>query len=215
MNHNIEDRKQESQRFQIKVLANVAGVLPLILLIGSYVRGELGFNPIETALHRTGVTAVVFLVLSLAATPLRRILKMPVLWYLRKPLGLYAAAYAFLHFLIFVWWDYGLDFGRIWAENADKPFILIGVLTLLILIVLAATSFKASQRKMGKKWTLLHKTVYLAAILAILHYLLAIKGNLLTLQGNYALPLILGGVLIVLLIMRLPVLKKRKRKKGK
>ena len=136
---------------------------------------------------------------------------MPMIWYLRKPLGLYAAAYAGLHFLIFVWWSYDFNFVRIWQENADKPFILIGVAALLILIVLAATSFKSSQRKLGKKWTKLHKTAYLAGVLVILHYLLAIKGNLLTLQGNYTLPLILGGVLIVFLALRLPVFYRSKK----
>jgi sulfoxide reductase heme-binding subunit YedZ len=212
MSHRVEDRKQESQRFQMKVLANVAGVLPLILLIGSYVRGELGFNPIETALHRTGIYAVVFLVASLAVTPLRRLLKVPLLWYLRKPLGLYAALYAGLHFLVFIWWDYGWDLRLAWVENIDKPFILIGLVTLLILIVLSATSFKFAQKKLGKKWTLLHKTAYLAAILAVLHYLLGIKGNLLKLQGAYTLPLVMGVILLVLLALRLPRKKKKKRR---
>ncbi len=208
MNQQIEDRKQESQRFQMRVLVHFGGLLPLVLLIGSYVRDELGFNPVEAALQKTGQIAAVFLVLSLAITPLRKLLKLPLLRYLRKPLGLYAAFYAALHFLTFAWWDYGLDFGLIWAEIVAKPFIIIGALALLILAVLAATSFRSVQRKMGKKWVQLHRLTYLAAILVIAHFLLAVKGNLLTLQGNYTFPLVLGGVLVVLLLMRLPGIRK-------
>lgn len=208
MNQQLEDRKQESQRFQLKVLANITGVLPLILLVGSYVRGELGFNPVEAALQKTGQIAVVFLVLTLAVSPLRRLLHIPIIRHLRKPLGLYAALYAVLHFLIFIWWDYGLDFGLIWAEISAKPFIIIGLIALVILLVLSATSFRTMQRKLGMKWVWLHRLTYLAGILAIVHYLLAVKGNLLTLQGNYALPLVLGVILLVLLALRLPFIKR-------
>ena len=208
MNQQIEDRKQESQRFQLKVLVHIAGALPLVLLIGSYVRGELGFNPVEAALQKTGQIAAIFLVLSLAVTPLRKLLHFSLIGFLRKPLGLYAAFYAAVHFLIFAWWDYGLDFQLIWGEIAARPFIIIGLAALLILLALAATSFRAAQRKMGKAWVRLHRLTYLAGILVIAHFLLAVKGNLLTLQGDYALPLILGAILLVLLALRLPFVKR-------
>lgn len=208
MNQQTDDRRQESQRFQMKVLANITGVLPLILLIGSYVRGELGFNPIEAALQDTGKIAVVFLLLSLAVTPIRKLFNFPLIRHVRKPLGLYAAFYAVLHFLIFAWWDYGLDFGLIWAEIATKPFIIIGLIALLILLALSVTSFRFFQRKMGKGWVRLHRLTYLAGILVIAHFLLAVKGNLLTLQGEYALPLILGAIMLALLAFRLPFINK-------
>ena len=208
MNQQIEDRKQESQRFQLKVLANITGVLPLVLLIGSYVRGELGFNPVETALQKTGQIAVVFLVVSLVITPLRRLFHIPIIRHLRKPFGLYAALYAALHFVIFTWWDYGLDFGLIWAEISAKPFIIIGLVALVILLVLSVTSLPSIRRKLGKSWVGLHRLTYLAGVLVILHYLLAVKGNLLTLQGNYALPLVLGTVVLVFLALRLEFIRK-------
>ncbi len=211
MYQQTDDRRQESQRFQMKVLANITGVLPLILLIGSYVRGELGFNPIEAALQDTGKIAVVFLVLTLAVTPIRKLFKFPLIRHVRKPLGLYAAFYAVLHFLIFAWWDYGLDFGLIWAEIATKPFIIIGLIALLILLALSVTSFRFFQRKMGKGWVRLHRLTYLAGILVIAHFLLAVKGNLLTLQGEYALPLILDVILLALLAFRLPSFSKKKK----
>ncbi len=96
----------------------------------------------------------------------------------------------FCTFLIFAWWDYGLDLGLIWAEIATKPFIIIGLIALLILLALSVTSFRFFQRKMGKGWVRLHRLTYLAGILVIAHFLLAVKGNLLTFQGEYALPLI-------------------------
>ncbi|MBG0786737.1 MAG: sulfoxide reductase heme-binding subunit YedZ [Anaerolineaceae bacterium] len=210
MNQHIDDRRQESQRFQMKVLANITGALPLVILIGSYVRGELGFNPVEAALQTTGKIAVVFLLLSLAVTPIRKLFHFPLIRHVRKPLGLYAALYAVLHFLIFAWWDYGLDFGLIWAEIAAKPFIVIGLIALLILFALSVTSFRVLQRKMGKGWVRLHRLTYLAGILVIAHFLLAVKGNLLTLQGDYALPLIFGAILLALLALRLPFFSNKK-----
>lgn len=205
MNNPIESRKHESQRYQLKVLAHFIGVLPLVLLIGDYVRGELGFNPIEAATRRTGRTAVIFLILSLASTPVRRLFSLRIVGFLRKPFGLYAALYAVLHFAAFAIWDFGLDFGLIWAEIRSKPFIIVGAIALLILVVLAATSFRRWQRDWGRKWVKLHRLTYLAGILAIAHYLLAVKGNLLTLEGNYTLPLILAVILIILLVLRLPI----------
>ncbi|MCB2213866.1 sulfoxide reductase heme-binding subunit YedZ [bacterium] len=204
MNNPIESRKHESQRYQLKVLAHFIGVMPLILLIGDYVRGELGFNPIEAVTQRTGRTAVIFLILSLAGTPIRRLFGLRIVGFLRKPFGLYAAFYAVLHFAAFAVWDFGLNFGLIWAEITSKPFIIVGVVALLILVVLAATSFRRWQRNWGKKWVRLHKFTYLAGGLAVAHYLLAVKGNLLTLEGNYTLPLILTVILIILMILRIP-----------
>lgn len=208
MNNQVEDRRTESQRFQLKVLAHFIGLLPLILMIGAYVRGELGFNPIEAAIQRTGKTAVIFLLLSLASTPIRRLFRLPVVGFLRKPFGLYAAFYALLHFLAFAVWDYGLNLALILNEIWTKPFIIVGLAAFLILIVLAATSFRKWQREWGKRWVWLHRLTYLAGILVIVHFLMAVKGNLLTLQGNYTLPLFLGGILLVLLTLRLPFVMK-------
>jgi sulfoxide reductase heme-binding subunit YedZ len=204
MKNKIVDRKTESQRFQLKVLSHVIGVLPLLLLIGAYVRGDLGFNPVETMLQKTGKTAVIFLLLSLAITPIRRLLRVPIIGQLRRTFGLYAALYAVIHFLVFTVWDYGLNLSLIWKEIENKPFIIVGLFALVILIVLAATSFRHWQQEWGKGWIWLHRLTYLAGILVILHYLMAVKGNLLTLQGNYTLPLVLGGILMILLILRLP-----------
>ncbi len=186
------------------VLANVGGWIPLAILLVQFFTNNLGFNPVNTILKRTGRYAVLFLILSLTITPLRKILKLNVIYRLRKPLGLFAALYAGLHFATYAIWDFQLDLNLIWRAMIDNLFILIGAAALLILIVLAGTSFRKIQKKMGKTWVWLHRTVYLAAVLVILHYLFAIKGDLLTLQGNYTQPLVAAGVLLVLFILRIP-----------
>ena len=90
----------------------------------------------------------------------------------------------------------------------------IGAAALLILIILAATSFRAVQWKMGKGWVRLHRLTYLAGLLVVAHYLLAVKGDLLTLQGDYTTPLAAAGVLIVALVLRLPFINKRLKKRA-
>jgi sulfoxide reductase heme-binding subunit YedZ len=212
MTNQNEERRQESLQHQLNVLVHFAGILPLILLLGTYTRGELGFNPIEMVIQRTGRTAAAFLLLSLSCTPINSLFKLPVVGRLRKPLGLYAALYAALHFAAFSIWDYGLNFNLIWMEIREKPFIIIGASALIILIVLAATSFRFWQRKLGKWWTWLHRLAYVAGVLLVVHYLLATKGDLFSLQGDYAAPLIAGGVLIILLILRLPFVARSLRK---
>ena len=125
---------------------------------------------------------------------------------LRKPLGLFAALYAGLHFATFAIWDYRLNLGLIWAEILNKPFILLGLVALIVLLLLAATSFRSARRLLGKAWQWLHRLVYAAGILALLHYLLAVKGDLFSLQGAYAPPLIAAGILVLLLALRIPVI---------
>lgn len=186
------------------VLAHLAGWLPLLILLLDSWRGNLGFNPIETVLRRTGRLAVLFLILSLACSPIGKILRLSGVRRLRKPLGLFAALYAGLHFLTFAIWDYQLNLGLIWSAIIEKPFILLGAAALILLLVLAGTSFKKLQKNWGKRWVWLHRTVYFAAVLAILHYLLAVKGDLFSLQGNYTPPLIAAGALLILFVLRIP-----------
>lgn len=193
----------------LQAAVHLAGILPLALFGWSALTGRLGFNPVETALRQSGRAAVLMLLLSLAITPLQKIINVPVLIRLRKPLGLYAALYAGLHFLIFAAWDYGLNPGLIWEEIRQKPFILLGLGALLILLVLAATSNRFSRKKLRAGWRWLQRAVYLAAVLAIAHYLLAVKGDLLSLQGDYTRPLIAAGVLLVLFLLRVPFIQQR------
>ena len=193
-------------------LVHLAGWLPLVILTIAYITNNLGFNPVEGFLRWTGRFAVAFLLLSLACTPLHKIFTLPAVFRLRKPLGLYAALYAALHFGTFAVWDYGFDLRLIWGEILNKPFIILGLIALVILLTLAATSFKGLRRKWGKAWIWLHRLVYPAGLLVMLHYLLAVKGDLFSLQGAYAVPLIAAGILILLLLLRLPQLHQALRR---
>ena len=202
-----DDKSMKTQTKQwTRWAVHIAGWLPLAVLIGAFFSGSLGFNPVENVLRWTGRAAVFFLLLSLVPTPAHRIFNLPWIFRLRKPLGLYAALYAGLHFAAFAIWDYRLDLSLIWAEILNKPFILLGLVALVILLLLAATSFRSSRRILGQAWTWLHRLVYAAGILAVLHYLLAIKGDLFSLQGAYAPPLITAGALILLLALRIPAI---------
>jgi sulfoxide reductase heme-binding subunit YedZ len=200
----MQDNNNKRNLYQwLLVLVHISAVLPLILLGWDVLQGNLGFNPVETVMQRTGNLGMIFLILSLSCTPINKIFNLPAVGRLRKPLGLYAALYAFLHFAVFAIWDYQLNLPLIWNELITKPFIIFGAIALLILLVLAATSFKTLQRKMGKTWVWLHRLVYLAGVLVVVHYLLSIKGDIFSFQGDYALPIIALVVVSLLLMVRI------------
>lgn len=192
----------------LKILVHLGGVLPLLLLGINAVLGNLGFNPIQTVLKHTGRSAVIFLLLSLSCTPIHNLFILPSVRRLRKPLGLYSALYAGVHLAAFTIWDYRLNFTLILSDIRNRPFILLGLIASLILLILAATSFRYCQQKLGKWWSRLHKLTYLAAVLMTLHYLLAVKGDIFSLQGAYRNPLIAASILIALFILRIPFIYK-------
>ena len=198
------DNKKNRDKNWLNLIVLIGGVLPLILLGWSALQGNLGFNPVQTVMQRTGNLGMIFLILSLSCTPINKIFKLPAVGRLRKPLGLFAALYAFLHFTAFAIWDYQLNLPLIWNEIRTKPFIIFGAIALVILLVLAATSFKSLQRKMGKTWVWLHRLVYVAGVLAVVHYLLSIKGDLFNFQGDFALPIIALVIVSLLLMVRIP-----------
>jgi sulfoxide reductase heme-binding subunit YedZ len=200
----MQDNNNKRNLYQwLLVLVHISAFLPLILLGWDVLQGNLCFNPVETVMQRTGNLGMIFLILSLSCTPINKIFNLPAVGRLRKPLGLYAALYAFLHFAVFAIWDYQLNLPLIWNELITKPFIIFGAIALLILLVLAATSFKTLQRKMGKTWVWLHRLVYLAGVLVVVHYLLSIKGDIFSFQGDYALPIIALVVVSLLLMVRI------------
>lgn len=171
--------------------------------------GNLTVNPIQLATQRTGKYALVLLVLSLACTPLNTLFGFRQALTVRRSLGLYAFLFAATHFAIFIWIDYGFEWEFIRAEIIDKRFILVGAAALTILTLLALTSFQWWMKRLGKRWKSLHKLVYLAAPLVVLHFAWARKGDLFRLQGDILLPLAFGVVVGLLLLARLPALRKR------
>jgi sulfoxide reductase heme-binding subunit YedZ len=116
--------------------------------------------------------------------------------------------YATLHMLIFVDLDYGLAWSFILQTIFEKPYIIVGVTTFLMLLPLALTSFDVWKVRLGKNWKRLHKTIYILAPLAVLHYAWSKKGDLFTLSGDIVRPLIYAAILSVLLSMRIPTVRR-------
>jgi sulfoxide reductase heme-binding subunit YedZ len=174
---------------------------PLALLVLDFFNDHLTANPIQAATLRTGLPALVLLVLSLAVTPLNTLFGWKRVVTLRRPLGLYAFLYASIHMLIFFVIDYGLDLGLIWQTITEKPYVLVGLSALLILIPLAITSTKGWQRRLGKRWKVLHRLVYLAAPLAVVHFVWLVKSDIRE-------PLLYGAAVILLLALRLPMVRR-------
>jgi len=183
-------------------------LVPLARLIWLGVNDGLGANPIEFITRSTGTWALVFLCITLAMTPLRLLTGLTVWIKLRRMLGLFCFFYACIHFFIWFWLDQNLDLQSMWADVIKRPFITMGFLTLVLLTPLALTSNQWSVRQLGRRWTLLHKLVYLIACTAIVHYWWhkAGKNDLETVS-------IYGGVIFLLLLFRLTFIKNLFRRK--
>lgn len=181
--------------------------IPLAVLAYNALTGSLTINPIQAAEQRTGDTAITFLILSISCMPINLLYGYPRILKLRRPLGLYAFMYAAIHFTIFIWLDYGFDIPLLVQEFAQKSFILVGALALIILTALALTSFDRSKIWLGKRWKKLHRLVYAASLLAVLHFALASKGDIFGLSGDILRPLLAGVLVVILLCLRLPIIK--------
>jgi len=191
--------KHRFNRFQIFV--HLGSMLPLVWIILTYLLDEYKINPIQTITHQTGRYALIWYLLSLTCTPLVTLLGFNPALKVRRALGLYAFFYASLHFLTFAVLDYRLDMAQIVTLIITKRYLIVGATALIILIALAVTSTKASMKKLGKTWQKLHKLAYPGSALVVLHYIWAVKADIRT-------PLLYGSVLAVLLVLRLPVIRK-------
>jgi methionine sulfoxide reductase heme-binding subunit len=199
---------QRNKITNLNLTVHIAAVIPFIVLAWDYLNNNLTINPVQAAEQRTGKIALVLLILSLSCTPVNTIFGFRPVLRLRRPLGVYAFAYAALHFFIFSVIDYGLDSSLLYGAIFEKPYTIVGLCALLILLALAATSWKWWMKKLGMAWKHLHQLVYAAGLLVILHYTWSIKGDLFRLQGQILQPFLFGLLLIFLLIMRLTPVRK-------
>jgi methionine sulfoxide reductase heme-binding subunit len=179
----------------LQLLTHAGALAPLAVLLWDVTRDQLGFNPIQEITARTGQAALLLLVLSLASTPLNTLFGWKQLLPLRRPLGLYAFGYVCLHLLTFLVLDFGLEWEWIWQEISEKRYILVGFAAFLLLLPLALTSTRWAMRRLGKRWKQLHRLVYVAAPLAVLHYLWLVKADIRE-------PLLYGGIVALLLLLR-------------
>ena len=181
-----------------KPLVFVACLVPLALVVGDAfgITGSLGANPVEEILDRFGNWALRFVLMTLAITPLRKLTGRNWLQRFRRMFGLFTFFYALLHFLTWLILDQGMLMSAIVEDIAKRPFITIGVASLLLLIALAATSTNGMRRRLGRRWQSLHNAVYAIAILAVWHYWWQVK-----LDSSE--PAIYAAILAVLLGYRL------------
>jgi methionine sulfoxide reductase heme-binding subunit len=185
----------------LQILVHIACLVPFALLIWDGLHNDLTANPIQEITHRTGKTALILLVLSLLCTPVNVLLGIKQALPLRRPLGLYAFFYICLHLFIFAVLDYGLDWQLIQEAIVEKRYVLVGFTAFLLLLPLAITSTKGWQRRMGKRWKRLHQAVYLAAPLAVIHFIWLVKADIRE-------PLMYGVAVAALLLLRVPPIRR-------
>jgi sulfoxide reductase heme-binding subunit YedZ len=160
----------------LKVILHLAGFLPLLWLLLSIDQGWFSADPAKDIQHFTGRMALKFLLGSLLITPLARYGKQPLLIRVRRLLGLWCFAWATLHLVSYSVLELGIsNLGLLGSELISRPYLTLGIISWLILLSLALTSFQKAQRKLGRRWQTLHNGVYLVLILAPIHYLWSVK----------------------------------------
>jgi len=178
-----------------QIFVHLASLSQFALLVFDFFSDNLTVNPIQYITQKTGKAALTLLCLSLACTPAVT-LGFKSATKVRRPLGVYACLYASCHFLTFVGLDFGFDLGLIYEAIFKKPYALVGFSAFLILLPMALTSTQGWMKRLGKKWKSLHRWVYLAGILVIVHYVWLVKSDIRE-------PLIYGAVVVFLLLMRI------------
>jgi sulfoxide reductase heme-binding subunit YedZ len=174
----------------------VGALVPLAVLGVRAIRGTLGADPVAIALNRLGLLALVFLVGALACTPAKLVLGWTWPIRLRRMLGLFAVFYAALHFATYVGVDQRFDWRVLWADVTSRRFMIVGFSAFLLLLPLAATSTDASVRRLGfKRWKALHRLAYVAAVLAVVHFIWRVKLDVTQ-------PLAYAGVVGILFLVR-------------
>jgi sulfoxide reductase heme-binding subunit YedZ len=176
-----------------KIVVFINSLVPLALMAWDWYHGQLGANPVEFLTRTTGMLTLVFLLVSLAVTPLRKVTSLQWLIQFRRMLGLYAFFYGFLHLTTYIWFDRSFNIKSTIADIYARPFIAIGMFSFFLLVPLAITSTKGWIKRLGgKRWARLHKLVYVAAIGGVVHFWMLVK-------SDTRLPIRFAFLLVVLL----------------
>ena len=185
-------------RLYLKPIVFLICLLPIILVLTDLfeISGTLGANPIENIQDRFGIWGLRFIVILLLISPLKKISGIIWLIQFRRMIGLFAFFYVLMHFLVWLLLEQSLLMPAIIEDVTKRPFITIGFIALLILLILASTSTSKIRRSMGKKWDKLHQSVYLASILGVWHFWWQVKKDITE-------PLIYGVIIFILLTYRL------------
>ncbi|MEK6281325.1 MAG: protein-methionine-sulfoxide reductase heme-binding subunit MsrQ [Acidobacteriota bacterium] len=182
-----------------KFVLLINGLVPLALLLRDVYQKRVGANPLEFVTSTTGMLTLVFLILTLAITPVRHTIRLNWLVKFRRMLGLFAFFYGFLHLATYIAFDRFFNLKSVPGDVVSRPFIALGMLAFFLLVPLAITSTnKMVQRLGGKRWSKLHKLIYLAGVAGVLHFWLLVKSDI-------RLPATFGFILALLLAHRLLV----------
>ncbi len=187
--------------FWRRVLIFSLSLIPLVVIVYKTFTSQLGADPAKSIVLFTGEWAIYFLFITLAVTPLRRFITYKNFHFRwlqihRRMLGLFALFYAVLHVLAFLVFILGLDFSRFGKELVERPYILVTIPAVILLIALGVTSTKAMMRRLGKNWIRLHRSIYLIAFLAWVHVFMQVR-------SSYFEAVLFGVILLSLLLPRL------------
>jgi sulfoxide reductase heme-binding subunit YedZ len=180
----------------LQVVVHAGALVPLARIVWAYWQGLFVVDPVAEITAITGRTAIILLFLSLACTPIITVLGYKPVSRVRRALGLYSFLYVGLHFLTFVGLDYSLDLSLIGRAIFDQRYVVAGFASGVILSALAITSTRGWKKHLRKNWKRLHRLVYLAGILAVIHFLWLVK--------DIREPLRYAAVLALLLLLRIP-----------
>jgi sulfoxide reductase heme-binding subunit YedZ len=181
----------------VKAVVFVNALVPLALLLSDVYHKRVGPNPLQFATTTTGMLTLIFLSLTVAITPLRKIFGLNALVKLRRMLGLFAFFYGMLHLLTYIAFDRQFDFISVGPDVVRRPFILAGMVAFLLMVPLAITSTnKMVKRLGGKRWAKLHRLVYLSVIAGVVHFWMLVK-------SDTSLPLTFAFIVLFLLGYRL------------
>ncbi len=189
-----------------RILIFILSLIPLGFIAYKILTNDLGADPAKTIVLFTGNWAFYFLLITLAVTPLKRMVKFAYFHFRwlqvhRRMLGLFTLFYALLHLTSFLWFVLGWEFSRFDDELVKRPYILVSLPAVVLLIMLGVTSTQAMMKKLGKNWLLLHKSIYLIAILAWLHVLMQVR-------SSYVDAVVFGCLVLFLLVVRLRFFQK-------
>jgi len=183
----------------MKLRVFVLCLSPALLLVWKGFNGGLGANPIEFITHATGDWTLRFLAITLAVTPLRKLLRLPELVRFRRMLGLFSFFYVCLHLMTYLWLDKFFSWSEIVKDVVKRPFITAGFTAFVLLIPLAVTSTAGWIRRLGgKRWQLLHRLIYVSAVAGVIHYYWLVKSDIM-------LPVFYGVIVGLLLAYRAAV----------
>ncbi len=182
-------------RWAIKPVVFILSLLPLAVMLVNAINDNLGANPIEVLTHQTGSWGLYFLLITLSISPLRKFANANWLIQLRRMLGLFAFFYACLHLTVYLWLDQYFVWDAIIEDIVKRPYITLGFSAWLLLLPLALTSTRRAVRHLGRHWQRLHKLVYLAVVLVLLHFVWLVK-------ADYAEPVIYILLFLMLMLLR-------------